>query len=238
MARSDHQVGQLVKRKTIKIVAAVVALLVALALILPAVYAVFNRAPESLVAGRFTSEATILAADLDGTWSIADGSVVGYRVPEQIGLTKLEGVGRTGAITGAFVVADGALNEASFEVDMSTFKSDRSQRDDQFRGRIMETSTFPTSSFVLSSPVSIPDSTDVASMEPFIVRGNLTLRDVTKEVDVQMFAAIDQGRLRLTGSTEIVFADWGIPNPSLPAAFIFTEDRGTLEFDLLFEPAT
>lgn len=226
------------KRKTIKIVATVVAVLVALALILPAVYSVFNRAPESLVAGRFTSEATLLATDLDGTWFIADGSVVGYRVSEQIGLTKLEAVGRTGAITGTFLVANGKLNEASFEVDMTTFTSDRSQRDDQFRGRIMETSTFPTSSFVLSSPVAIPDSTDVASMEPFIVRGNLTLRDATREVDVQMFAAIDQGRLRLTGSIEIVFADWGIPNPSLPAAFIFTEDRGTLEFDLLFEPAT
>lgn len=226
------------KRKTIKIVATVVAVLVALALILPAVYSVFNRAPESLVAGRFISEATLLATDLDGTWFIADGSVVGYRVSEQIGLTKLEGVGRTGEITGTFLVANGKLNEASFEVDMTTFTSDRSQRDDQFRGRIMETSTFPTSSFVLSSPVAIPDSTDVASMEPFIVRGNLTLRDATREVDVQMFAAIDQGRLRLTGSIEIVFADWGIPNPSLPAAFIFTEDRGTLEFDLLFEPAT
>jgi polyisoprenoid-binding protein YceI len=210
------------KRRTIKIVAAVVAVVVALALILPAIYALFNRAPESLVANRFTDGTTILAADLDGEWAIAEGSIVGYRVPEQIGLSKLEGVGRTNAITGTFVVA--------------TFTSDRSQRDDQFRGRIMETSTFPTSSFVLVSPVSIPDSTDVAAMDPFVVRGNLTLRDVTKEVAVQMFAAIDQGRLRLTGSTEIVFAEWGIPNPSLPAAFIFTEDRGTLEFDLLFQP--
>lgn len=224
------------KRRTIKIVAAVVAVLVALALILPAIYAVFNRAPESLVANRFTDDTTILADDLNGVWSIAEGSVVGYRVPEQIGLSKLEGVGRTGAIEGTFVVVDGTLTEAAFKVDMTTFTSDRSQRDDQFRGRIMETSTFPTSTFALTSPVSIPDSTEVASMEPFIVRGNLTLRDVTKEVDVQMFAAIDEGRLRLTGSTEIVFSEWGIPNPSLPAAFIFTEDRGTLEFDLLFEP--
>jgi polyisoprenoid-binding protein YceI len=224
------------KRRTIKIVAAVVAVVVALALILPAIYALFNRAPESLVANRFTDGTTILAADLDGEWAIAEGSIVGYRVPEQIGLSKLEGVGRTNAITGTFVVAAGVLNEAAFEVDMATFTSDRSQRDDQFRGRIMETSTFPTSSFVLVSPVSIPDSTDVAAMDPFVVRGNLTLRDVTKEVAVQMFAAIDQGRLRLTGSTEIVFSEWGIPNPSLPAAFIFTEDRGTLEFDLLFQP--
>jgi len=237
MERSDHQVGQIVKRPTIKIVGAVLAALVALGLILPAIYALFSRAPESLVANRFTDEAVILATDLGGTWSIAEGSVVGYRVPEQIGLAKLEGVGRTGAISGTFTVADGVLNEATFEVDMTTFTSDRSQRDDQFRGRIMGTSTYPTSSFELASPVSIPDLTDLASMKPFVVRGNLRLRDVAKEVDVQMFAAINQGRLRLTGSTSIVFADWGIPNPSLPAAFIFTGDRGTLEFDLLFEPA-
>jgi polyisoprenoid-binding protein YceI len=74
-------------------------------------------------------------------------------------------------------------------------------------------------------------------MNPFVVNGNLTLRGATKEVEVQMFAAIDGGRLRLTGSTEIVFSEWGIPNPSLPAAFIFTGDRGTLEFDLLFTPS-
>jgi len=41
--------------------------------------------------------------------------------------------------------------------------------------------------------------------------------------------------LRLTGSIEIVFSEWGIPNPSIPAALIFTKDRGTLEFDLYFQ---
>jgi len=51
-----------------------------------------------------------------------------------------------------------------------------------------------------------------------------------------MFAAIDEGQLRLTGSTVIDFSDWGIPNPSVPAAFIFTSETGTLEFDLIFVP--
>ena len=168
---------------------------------------------------------------------MAEGSIVGYRVPEQIGLTKMEGVGRTSAVAGTFVVGNGTLDEADFEVDMATFASDRSQRDDQFRKRIMDAATYPTATFKLTSPVTIPDSTTVASMNPFVVNGNLTLRGATKEVEVQMFAAIDGGRLRLTGSTEIVFSEWGIPNPSLPAAFILTGDRGTLEFDLRFTPS-
>jgi polyisoprenoid-binding protein YceI len=225
------------RRRTVKVIAGTIAIMVALALVLPAIYAAFNRAPESLVATRFTDGTTILAADLDGTWSVAEGSIVGYRVPEQIGLTKLEGVGRTSAVAGTFVVGNGTLDEADFEVDMATFASDRSQRDDQFRKRIMDAATYPTATFKLTSPVTIPDSTTVASMNPFVVNGNLTLRGATKEVEVQMFAAIDGGRLRLTGSTEIVFSEWGIPNPSLPAAFIFTGDRGTLEFDLLFTPS-
>jgi polyisoprenoid-binding protein YceI len=234
--RNDRHLGSALNRKAIKIIVGVIVIAVVLALLLPAIYGVFNRAPESLVTNRFTDGTTILANELDGTWLVTDGSIVGYRVPERIGLTTLEGVGRTSAVTGTFVVDDGTLEAATFEVDMATFTSDRSQRDDQFRGRIMDVATYPTATFQLLTPSEIPDSTTVASMEPFVVSGNLTLRGVTNEVTVQIFAAIDEGQLRLTGSTEIIFSEWGIPNPSLPAALIFTEDRGTLEFDLLFQP--
>ncbi len=38
---------------------------------------------------------------------------------------------------------------------MTTVKSDRSQRDGQFQGRIMDTSQFPTGTFTLTSPVEL-----------------------------------------------------------------------------------
>lgn len=225
-------------RRRITIILSLILISVAAALVLPAVYVALNEAPTSLVDSRFTSDGVILSDDLEGTWIISENSIVGYRVSEQIGLSKLEGVGRTKSVEGSFVVENGLLTTASFEVDMTTFVSDRSQRDDQFRGRIMDTVTHPISTFVLSSPVEIPKSTDVAAMEAFSVKGELTLRGVSKMVTIQMFAAIDEGRLRLTGSTEIIFSEWNIPNPSLPAALIFTANSGELEFDLVFEPKT
>tara|TARA_B110000459_G_C16363420_1_gene382011 strand:+ start:571 stop:735 length:165 start_codon:yes stop_codon:yes gene_type:complete len=41
---------------------------------------------------------------------------------------------------------------------------------------------------------------------------------------------------RLTDSTEIMFRVWGIPNPSVPEAFVYTGKTGILEFDLAFDP--
>jgi len=222
----------MIRRRTL-LVASLIA--VAAVVTIPLVYAGLNSAPDRLIARRLSDGPTILAADLDGAWTVTEGSVVGYRVEEQIALAKLDGVGRTSQVSGRFVVANGSLQEARFEVDLASLQSDRSQRDQQVR-KILDVATHPMAEFVLTEPVALPPSTTVATMSPFVATGDLTLRGVTKSVEVAIYAAIDDGRLRLTGSTEIVFADWGIPNPSIPAALIFTKDRGTIEFDLFFQP--
>jgi polyisoprenoid-binding protein YceI len=223
-----------VTRRT-KVVAAVLGGLALLVLVGPAIYAALNRAPDRLDGRQLGDGTAIRAADLDGGWAVAEGSLVGYRVAEQIGLTKTESVGRTSDVTGTFTVIDGVLVDASFEVQLATLASDRSQRDQQVRTRILDVATYPVAVFVLSRPVPIPNSTDTATMAPFLAPGELTIRGTTKRVDAPILASLDQGRLRLTGSIEIVFSEWGIPNPSIPAALIFTKDRGTLEFDLFFQ---
>lgn len=215
---------------------AVTVVLAAAAVIAPLVLAALSRAPEDFVSSRALADGTIAAGDLEGRWEIAPDSQVGYRVGERIGLATLEAVGRTDAVTGSFNVEAGVLTEAEFVVDMTTFTSDRSQRDDQFDGRIMDVENFPESRFTLTEAVVVPETTDVATMDPFVVVGDLTLRGTTMPVTFDLYAATDEGRLRLTGSTVIVFSEWGIPNPSLPAAMIFTDSNGVLEFDLVLVP--
>lgn len=204
-------------------------------LLIPAVY-VRLVDPPSALREQALPAGIIALSDLEGSWRIADGSIVGYRVREQIGLSKTEGVGRTEAIEGAFEISGETLVAAVFTVDMATLVSDRSQRDDQVRGRILETATFPNASFELGAPVSLLGASSEGEAKTQTVGGNLTLRGVTKYVQVLIRATSALGQLRLTGETEVVFSEWGIPNPSLPAALIFTADRGLLEFDLLFEP--
>ncbi len=50
-----------------------------------------------------------------------------------------------------------------------------------------------------------------------------------------MEATFDNGRVGVFGTIPVLFADYGIPNPSV--ATIATEDNGLLEFVLIFDRA-
>ncbi|MBK9178999.1 MAG: YceI family protein [Acidimicrobiales bacterium] len=171
-------------------------------------------------------------AGLDGVWDASGDSVVGYRVDEILFGQNATAVGRTNAVTGSLTLEGGRVTEASFEVDMATVTSDESRRDDQFRGRIMDVATHPTSAFVLTAPIdlgSVPAEGETVSAE---ATGDLTLRGTTASVTFPVEARLQDGTIQVSGTIPIVFADWGIPNPS--GGPVTTEDNGQLELLLVF----
>ncbi len=176
--------------------------------------------------------ATTASASIDGTWHIADGSQVGYRVKEVLFGQSTTAVGRTSSVTGQATINGPQVTAADFSVDMSTVSSDQRQRDNQFRNRIMDVSSFPTATFKLTSPIDLgsapPDGTRVTTK----AHGDLTLRGQTKPVTIDLTAQRANGQIQVAGSTELTFSDWGIPNPSFGPAE--TEDHGTLEVLLVF----
>jgi polyisoprenoid-binding protein YceI len=178
---------------------------------------------------------TAPAAGIDGTWTAGADSILGYRVKESINGFETEANGRTNAVTGSLTLQGTTASAAEFTVDMTTFKSDESRRDGQFNGRIMSVSQFPTATFVLTQPIdfgSVP--ADGASITASAT-GDLTLRGVTKSVTFDLTATYKNGRIAVLGNIPVVFADFGIPNPSI--ATIVTEDHGLLEFVLVFDRA-
>jgi len=92
-------------------------------------------------------------ASVDGSWKVASGSQVGYRVSEILFGQSHVAVGRTSSIQGSFAVNGTTVESGSFTADLRTVTSDQSRRDEQFNGRIMETSTYPTGTFVLDWPL-------------------------------------------------------------------------------------
>jgi polyisoprenoid-binding protein YceI len=195
---------------------------------LPSTTSVGDAAPDP---EQEPTEATAAATtDADGRWIIGAGSAVGYRVVEVLFGQDTEGVGRTDQITGAVTIAGTQVTDAAFEVDMTTVVSDEQRRDRQFNGRLLDTATFPTSTFVLSAPIELgavpPDGAPITAT----ATGDLTLRGVTKPVTFDVQAQKSGAAVQIVGSTDIVFADYGIPNPSAPG--ITTQDHGLLEFDL------
>ena len=173
--------------------------------------------------------------DIAGLWTVSSGSKVGYRVKEQIVLRKLETVGRTESVSGSLSILKLEVKNASFEVDMKTLQSDRGQRDAQFNGRIMDTDTYPKAFFELNSSIFLLQTPEPGQTILKSAVGNLTLRGITKEVVFFVSASLNNAIITITGQIPIRFSEWGIPNPSVPVVFIFTEANGLLEFNLVFK---
>src|SRR5688572_12049774 len=90
---------------------------------------------------------------LTGSWTIASGSRVGYRVKEVLFGQSNEAVGRTSDIDGSITINGTTVEAATFTVDMTSVESDQERRDRQFHGRIMNTSTYPKATFTLTEPI-------------------------------------------------------------------------------------
>jgi polyisoprenoid-binding protein YceI len=170
------------------------------------------------------------AVTSDGTWNVAGGSVVGYRVKEVLFGQSNEAVGRTGAITGSITVSGTTVTGGSFSVDMTSVTSDESRRDGQFNGRIMETSVYPTATLRITEPIDFGSVPADGVQRTYTATGELTLHGVTKSVQFQVTGRISGSTVEVAGSIPITFSDWNIGNPSFGP--VTTEDHGVLEFAL------
>lgn len=174
-----------------------------------------------------------VADGVSGVWVATSESTLGYRVKEVLGGVDTEGVGRTSAVDGSITIDGTVVVEGGFSVEVGSIKSDSSRRDGQFSGRIMDAATFPTASFVITQPIdfgTVPTDGQQITVE---ATGDLTLRGATKTVTFPLTAEYSNGRVGVFGNIPIVFADYGIPNPS--NQFVTTGDDGLLEFVLVFE---
>jgi polyisoprenoid-binding protein YceI len=187
------------------------------------------------------SDATIPSGSIEeaitnpnGQWTVtsAGESVVGYRVKEILFGQSTEGVGRTREVEGSLTIENDQVTQVSFTVQMGTLTSDAANRDRQFNGRIMDTGSYPTSTFVLTQPIALPANAVSGEVINVTAQGDLTLRGTTKPVQFPLQAKVEGATFTVVGNITIVFDEWGIPEPSLPG--IDVDPEGLLEFSLVF----
>lgn len=183
-----------------------------------------------------TAPPTTAAAVGPSTWTVTDASAVGYRIKEVLVGVDTEGVGRTNQITGSLTLDGTVLTAAEFTVDVASISSDDGRRDGAFRGPIMRTELYPTATFVLTEPVELGTQAVDGTEVTVSATGDLTLRDVTKAVTFELTGRMENGQVGVLGSIPVVFADYGIENPS--STMVTTEDHGLLEFVLVFTPVS
>src|SRR5687768_9042196 len=127
----------------------------------------------------------------DGNWSVdpeigdfADfsSSFAGFRVQEELaGIGAKTAVGRTPDVTGSLTIDGNSIPSTRIEVDMTTLEPDSDGRDNAIRNQAIETSRFPTATFVLTEPI-VLEGTEPDEGEPIKVDavGELTLHGVTR----------------------------------------------------------
>ena len=185
-------------------------------------------------------------AGLAGVWTVevAEGTVellgepavsfAGFRVNEVLagGIGDFTAVGRTADVSSSIELTDTALVAATVEVTMATLQTDNGSRDGQVR-RALNTNEFPVATFTLVEPIELPAGTADEGSFSGSAEGDLTIKGVTNRAVFDLEAQLVGGRIVVVGSSEVIFADYGVRVPSAPIV-VSVEDHGIMEFQLLF----
>jgi polyisoprenoid-binding protein YceI len=204
-------------------------------------------APSSSAASAGASAAAsgassaVAGGALDGTWNVDpsvgsfsdfSGSFVGYRVEEELAsVGAATAVGRTPDVSGSLTLEGTTITAAEITADLTTLQSDKTQRDGQLHRQALETDQFPTATFKLTVPIELGATPTDGQVISVTGTGDLTIHGQTKSVQIPLEARLSGGVVTVTGSTPILFADYGM---SRPVSFLVLTiaDNGIMEFQL------
>jgi polyisoprenoid-binding protein YceI len=206
------------------------------ALSLPTASSSASTSTGSTSTGGTATANTAASGSLAGTYSVGSGSVVGYRVNEVLLGQSTTAVGRSSSVTGHLTIAGTTATAATFSVPMDTVLSDKSQRNAQFDGRIMDVAQYPTGTFALTSPIDLAPLPATGVIKSYTATGKLTLHGATRTVTFTLTAERKGAQVEVAGDIPVLFSDYNIQNPSV-GGFVTTQDHGLLEFLLVFSKA-
>jgi polyisoprenoid-binding protein YceI len=209
----------------------------------PAGPAAVGSEPLAPIPSSAVSVAPLASGGTDGTWNVdtsigsfsdASGTFVGYRVQEQLAsIGANTAVGRTPQVTGLMTLQGTEVTTATITADLTALQSNDNRRDGQLSHQGIETSSFPTATFTLTSPIDLGSIPADGTQVKVTVRGQLTLHGVTKDVEIPMTAQISGDVIEVAGSLPIAFSDYGIQAPT-SFAVLSVDDHGTMEFQVFF----
>jgi polyisoprenoid-binding protein YceI len=182
---------------------------------------------------------------LTGTWNIASGSLVGYRVQELfVGASaKHLAVARTSSVNGSLSVSGDSggyqVSAITITANLTSLHSvdqvagrDVSQRDGVVT-RQLAVQQFPNATFAATS-VSVSGNVTSNPVD-VTVPGKLTIHGVTRDVSVTAKAQMVGDRLEIAGTLPINMSDYGVSPPQAP--FVTVDPTATIEFDVFLTKA-
>src|SRR5450759_407881 len=115
-------------------------------------------------------------------------------------------------------------------IDVSKFVSDSGQRDRMIQRNFLESSKYPTATFVTKSITGLPASYTDGSDYSFQISGNLTVHNTTQPVTFQVTAKLVGDTLSGSATTQVLMSQFGIGPISL-LGILQTQDQVKITFD-------
>lgn len=194
----------------------------------------------SAQAGTSGGSASGSAGNVASTWTVAAGSEAGYRVRERLASLPAESdaVGRTSEVTGSITIessgATTTLIGGTLTVNTTAIVSDESRRDNRLRSEGLQTDTFPTATFTITTPVEVPAAALTGTASDITLVGDLTLHGVKRPVSIPAQARLVDGTIQVAGSISFALADYDIVAPNIGGFIITIADHGAMEFQVNF----
>ena len=176
-----------------------------------------------------------------GTWTVASGSLAGYRVKEQfVGQSSShEAVARTSAVSGqATITQSGStyqLSAATITVQLSSVASVDSvagynvTNRDRIVQQSLNVSSFPTAVFEAES-VALPAGAATGQTVTVSVPGKLTIHGVTKDVTANLQLRVSGTSAQIAGTIATNMTDFGVNPPRI--GFTTVQPAVTIEVSL------
>lgn len=159
---------------------------------------------------------------------VPNSSKATYQVQETFfGRGLATATGSTGAVSGELTIDKQNPSKSTIgtiTVDISKLTSDDSQRDNRIRGEWLESRKYPTATFVAKRLEGLPTTPYTDGQElTFKIVGDLTIRNVTKEVTFDAKGTIAGDTFNGSAATKFNMTDFGF-NPPEVAGFLKAEN--------------
>lgn len=197
---------------------------------------VYIACDTNVTADASDANATPIPADSPSTtYTLTADSAASYTAEEELASQGANtAVGTTNTIVGnVYFDANGnPMACTRVDVDMRTFVSDESRRDNFLRGNTLETDTYPVATFVVTSVEGLDGALVDGQETSFYLVGNLTMHGVTKLVRWEVTATLDGDNLTGKANTEFEMTDFNITEPKV-GPVLSVDSTIKLEIDVL-----
>lgn len=154
-------------------------------------------------------------------------TTVEYAVDEVLFGNSVITKGSTSDVDGQFTltIKDGQpqFELSNLTVNLQSLTSDNSMRDQLIQRQWLESATYPTATFVATSVENLPRDAVAGEPYTFKVTGDMTIRDITKQVTFDVTVTLNGDSLSGTGTTQIYMRDFGFEPPEILGRFTVSD---------------